>query len=101
MESQDKLVTATSLSDQLDALKKGGENERVIWSLSLCVLLLLGVVELRSSLQAAEKYPQDRSQFIIPVEAGSDADLLARPIAQKASTLLGQPMTFEPNRGQE
>jgi tripartite-type tricarboxylate transporter receptor subunit TctC len=42
--------------------------------------------------QAAEQYPVRPINFIVPNEAGADADILARALCQKASALLGQPI---------
>jgi tripartite-type tricarboxylate transporter receptor subunit TctC len=41
---------------------------------------------------AAENYPVKPVNFIVPIEAGADADVLARPLAIKVSTLLGKPL---------
>ncbi len=41
---------------------------------------------------AAEKYPSKPINFIIAVEAGSDGDVLSRPLIQKASSILGSPI---------
>ena len=41
---------------------------------------------------AAESYPVKPINFIVPIEAGADADVLARPLAQKVSTVLGKPL---------
>jgi tripartite-type tricarboxylate transporter receptor subunit TctC len=43
-------------------------------------------------LPAAEKYPFKPIEFIVPLEAGSDGDVIARPVMQKVSQLLGQPV---------
>ena len=40
----------------------------------------------------AENYPVKPINFIVPIEAGADADVLARPLAQKVSKLLGKPL---------
>jgi tripartite-type tricarboxylate transporter receptor subunit TctC len=42
--------------------------------------------------QAADVYPSKPVIFIVPNEAGASADLLARPLMQKVSTILGQPV---------
>ena len=42
--------------------------------------------------QAAERYPLKPINFIVPIEAGSDGDLAARPLVEKASGALGQPV---------
>lgn len=41
---------------------------------------------------AAEAYPVRPINYIVPSEAGSDQDVLARPLAQRLSELLGQPV---------
>jgi len=42
--------------------------------------------------QAAEKYPVKPIDFIVPLEAGSDGDVISRPVMQKVSQILGQPV---------
>ncbi len=42
--------------------------------------------------QAAEKYPVKPIVFIVGVEAGADGDVLVRPIMQRVSQMLGQPI---------
>lgn len=58
----------------------------------ISLLLVLGVVNLSSRVQAAEKYPVKPITLVVPLEAGSDGDVLARPLAQKVSAILGQPI---------
>lgn len=41
---------------------------------------------------AAEKYPVKPVDFIVPLEAGSDGDVITRPVVQKVSQILGQPV---------
>lgn len=41
---------------------------------------------------AADAYPKKPIFFIVPNEAGASADLLARPLMQKVSAMLGQPV---------
>jgi tripartite-type tricarboxylate transporter receptor subunit TctC len=43
-------------------------------------------------LQAAEKYPIKPIECIVAMEAGADGDVLARPLMQKVSKTLGQPI---------
>jgi tripartite-type tricarboxylate transporter receptor subunit TctC len=62
------------------------------YAIILAALLGLSLPGWKNQMQAAERYPVKPITLIVPVEAGSDADLLARPIAQKASTILGQPI---------
>ena len=45
-----------------------------------------------NSLPAATPYPVKPINLIIPVEAGSDADIVTRPLAAKASAILGKPV---------
>jgi tripartite-type tricarboxylate transporter receptor subunit TctC len=59
---------------------------------AISLLLVLGVVSLSSGVEAAEKYPVKPINFIVPLEAGSDGDILARPILQRVSAMLGQPI---------
>jgi tripartite-type tricarboxylate transporter receptor subunit TctC len=56
------------------------------------LLLILEVFSLGSRIQAAEQYPVKPITFIVPLEAGADGDVLARPLVQKVSAMLGQPI---------
>ena len=42
--------------------------------------------------QAAEKYPVKPIVAIVPVEAGGDGDVLVRPVMERVSKMLGQPI---------
>ncbi len=60
-------------------------------------LIVIGVFLLTGSFNAnsghaAEQYPVKPINFIIPNEAGADADVLARPLCQRVSTILGKPL---------
>jgi len=44
--------------------------------------------------RAADKYPVKPILFIVAVEAGADGDVLVRPIMQKVSQTLGQPIVI-------
>jgi tripartite-type tricarboxylate transporter receptor subunit TctC len=44
------------------------------------------------SVSEAAEYPVKPLTFVVPLEAGSDGDLLARPVVQKASEILGKPI---------
>jgi len=57
----------------------------------LNILFWLGSVHF-GILQAAEKYPVKPIDFIVPMEAGSDGDVITRPVMQKVSEILGQPV---------
>ena len=41
---------------------------------------------------AAERYPMKPIQAIVAVEAGADGDVLVRPIFERVSKMLGQPI---------
>lgn len=43
-------------------------------------------------LQAAERFPAKPITVVIPLEAGSDADLVTRPWMEKAGPILGKPL---------
>jgi tripartite-type tricarboxylate transporter receptor subunit TctC len=57
----------------------------------LNILFCFGSV-LFGILQAAEKYPVKPIDFIVPMEAGSDGDVITRPVMQRVSEILGQPV---------
>ncbi|MEK7877759.1 MAG: tripartite tricarboxylate transporter substrate binding protein, partial [Pseudomonadota bacterium] len=44
--------------------------------------------------RAAENYPVKPIVFIVAVEAGADGDVLARPLMQRVSKMLGQPIVI-------
>lgn len=58
----------------------------------LKMVLLLSIVVLRNETQAADQYPDKPITFIVPIEAGSDGDILTRPLVQKAAAGLGRSM---------
>ncbi len=45
-----------------------------------------------AAVEAGEKYPVKPIEFIVPLEAGSDGDVITRPVTQKVSQILGQPV---------
>jgi tripartite-type tricarboxylate transporter receptor subunit TctC len=55
-------------------------------------LILSGILFVGSEIPAAEQYPAKSITLIVPLEAGSDGDILVRPVAQKASEILGKPI---------
>jgi putative tricarboxylic transport membrane protein len=61
------------------------------FSIVLSVSLGLGFIALGTP-DAAEKFPVKPMEFIVPLEAGSDGDVIARPVMQKVSQILGQPV---------
>ncbi|MDP2707326.1 MAG: tripartite tricarboxylate transporter substrate-binding protein, partial [Burkholderiales bacterium] len=63
--------------------------------LFIAVSGILGCLGFSSGLvQAAEKYPVKPILFIVPVEAGGDGDVLVRPVMEKVSKMLGQPVVI-------
>jgi tripartite-type tricarboxylate transporter receptor subunit TctC len=58
----------------------------------LAAVLLLGMTLSGDEAFGAEKYPVKPLSFIVPLEAGADGDVLARPMVQKMSNALGQTM---------
>jgi tripartite-type tricarboxylate transporter receptor subunit TctC len=59
---------------------------------ALVLFLAIGVAALEKGVQGAEKYPVKPVTFIVPNEAGADADLVARPLVEKATPVMGQPV---------
>jgi putative tricarboxylic transport membrane protein len=59
---------------------------RILAVASACSLLAFSVAH------AAEKYPVKPIQCIVAVEAGADGDVLVRPILERVSKMLGQPI---------
>ncbi len=56
------------------------------------LLLLFGFFGVPNGTWAAEKYPVKPVNFIVPLETGSDGDLAARPLVEKVSPVMGQPV---------
>lgn len=56
------------------------------------ILFMMGMVGFQPLSQAAEHYPVKPIISICPLEAGGDADIIWRPLCQKASAVLGQPI---------
>jgi len=59
--------------------------------IALSVLFCCGFIALGAP-DAAEKFPVKPMEFIVPLEAGSDGDVITRPVMQKVSQTLGQPV---------
>ena len=56
----------------------------------MIVLAFLFVLSMIPFAGAAEKYPVKPVSFIVPLEAGSDGDLAARPLMEKDSVTFVQ-----------
>jgi tripartite-type tricarboxylate transporter receptor subunit TctC len=74
---------------------------RKILTIALGSLALLTILLGGNEILAATAYPVRPINLIIPVEAGSDADIVTRPLVQKASAILGKPImiTNKPGGG--
>ena len=64
------------------------------WCTALAGLGLISGVIASGVAQAAEKYPVKPILCIVGVEAGGDGDVLVRPIMQRVSKMLGQPIVI-------
>ncbi len=60
--------------------------------LSLAAIVLVVGVLGKGSTQASEGFPRRPLTYIVPLEAGSGGDIGARPIVEKVSSLIGQPI---------
>ena len=60
----------------------------------VALLALFGVLSSGSILSAADSYPAKPINFIVPNEAGADADVLARPLCQRVAAILGKPVVI-------
>ncbi len=63
-----------------------------LFTIIISLFLISGVFSLGNGIQAAEKYPVKPINFIVAVEAGADGDVICRPIVQRVSQMLGQPI---------
>ena len=75
--------------------------KRIMIAGLVVIFLVIGIGG-GSQIQAADKYPVKPITIIIPMEVGSDADILSRPMMQKASAILGKPVVIvnKPGGGQ-
>jgi tripartite-type tricarboxylate transporter receptor subunit TctC len=76
--------------------RPGSKKERNVKKLLIAVLGVAwgsGFFGL-GAVRAADKYPVKPILFIVAVEAGADGDVLVRPIMQKVSQTLGQPIVI-------
>jgi tripartite-type tricarboxylate transporter receptor subunit TctC len=65
-----------------------------------CLLLLATILSVPSGeAQSPDAYPAKPITFVMPLEAGSSGDILARPLIQRASAILGQPIVIENRPG--
>ena len=75
---------------------------RRIITAGLFVIFLVGGIGGGKEIQAADKYPRKPITMILPFEVGADADVIARPIMQKAAAIIGKPIVIvnKPGGGQ-
>jgi len=66
---------------------------RRLFPVILSILFCFGSVH-SGGLQAAEKYPTKPIECIVGVEAGADGDVITRPVMQRVSQILGQPVVI-------
>ncbi len=65
----------------------------------LSIFFLVIGLNLAEEIQAAQPYPAKPILFIVPIEAGSDGDILTRPLVAKASAVLGKPIMVDNKPG--
>src|SRR3990172_13415808 len=82
-------VFSKQVAFQIQPTKERNMKRLFIAVSSVC----LGVYSLQAA-QAAEKYPVKQIVAIVPVEAGGDGDVLFRPVMEKVSKMLGQPIVI-------
>lgn len=63
-----------------------------LWTATLILFCLSGVVIWEDNVGAAQNYPVKSITCILAIEAGGDADINARPVLQRVSTILGKPI---------
>jgi len=61
------------------------------FAVALGVVFCYGFIVLGTP-EAADKFPVKPMEFIVPLEAGSDGDVIVRPVMQKVSQILGRPV---------
>jgi tripartite-type tricarboxylate transporter receptor subunit TctC len=59
---------------------------------TLCALSAISALVAFGSVHAAERYPMKPITAIVAVEAGADGDVLVRPIFERVSKMIGQPI---------
>ncbi|NDB45506.1 MAG: tripartite tricarboxylate transporter substrate binding protein, partial [Betaproteobacteria bacterium] len=64
-------------------------------SLALTTLALSGL----STNAQAQDWPKQSIKFVVPFTAGSGTDIVARAVAEKLGTALGQPVVIENKPG--
>ena len=68
-------------------------------SILVAVLAALILVPIASAPVFAQSFPSKSIRFVMPYPSGGSADALLRPLAQRLSETLGQPVIVEPKPG--
>ena len=66
---------------------------------SMVLASICGVLGFSSLAQAQATYPDRPIKIIVALPAGGSADMIARTVGQKISTILGQPVVVENRAG--
>src|SRR5262245_66117523 len=65
----------------------------------LCALVAFGFVGFPIDEGAAQSYPTRQITIVIPFPAGGNVEIVARPLAERLSAALGQPVIIENRPG--
>jgi tripartite-type tricarboxylate transporter receptor subunit TctC len=65
----------------------------------LCTLVAFGFVGIPIDRSAAQHYPTRQITIVIPFPAGGNVEIVARPLAERLSAALGQPVIIENRPG--
>src|SRR5215831_13016482 len=65
----------------------------------LCTLVAFGFAGIPIDRSAAQYYPTRQITIVIPFPAGGNVEIVARPLAERLSAALGQPVIIENRPG--
>ena len=66
---------------------------------TFCTFVMLGFVAFPIDQGAAQSYPTRQITIVIPFPAGGNLEIIARPLAERLSAALGQPVIIENRPG--